>query len=65
MKTEKIDFGKIKDILKRDEMKQIVAGCGGSSYWVSSCINGNTYWALCNSTTGECKIWHSRPGCYA
>jgi hypothetical protein len=29
MKIEKFSFGKIKDILSRDEMKQIMAGSGG------------------------------------
>jgi hypothetical protein len=48
MKIEKISFKNIKDILSRDEMKTIMAGCGGgvcgrcdTGRGVDSCTTGN------------------------
>jgi hypothetical protein len=46
--------------LTSEEQKQIRGGL-----WVSACIEGNTYWALCNEETGNCTVWHVEPGCYA
>ncbi|MCC6835561.1 MAG: hypothetical protein IT213_11265 [Cytophagales bacterium] len=57
MKTEKMSFRNIKDVLSRDEMKSIMAGsgleaCGGCQ----SPVNGQ--WAYCvkggNLTTCTC-----------
>ena len=39
MKTEKMSFKNIKDVLSRDEMKSIMAGSGGST--CSNCIASN------------------------
>jgi hypothetical protein len=41
MKIEKVSFKNIKDILSRDEMKQIVAGCGSSAYCGGRCASNN------------------------
>jgi hypothetical protein len=67
MKTEKMSFKNIKDVLTRDEMKSIMAGSGTSS-WRSACYNGNTYWYICytSGTTTTCNYAYSREtGCYA
>ena len=59
MKTEKMSFKNIKDVLSRDEMKKIMAGSGSStcsrfdSFAFECTCNGNTYcvwsWAECIS----------------
>jgi hypothetical protein len=37
MKIEKVSFKNIKDILSRDEMKNIMAGCGGGNGACTNC----------------------------
>jgi hypothetical protein len=46
MKTQKMSLGNIKDVLSRDEMREIMAGSIGG-YYCRSCCNGSvlcTYW---------------------
>jgi len=48
MKTEKMSFKNIKDVLSRDEMKSIMAGSGVEGYSCRSCCTSGaticTYW---------------------
>ena len=65
MKTEKMNFKNIKDVLSRDEMKEIMAGSGEScGAYAFACINSSTqvYWCNCN---GNCSFVMVIGGCYA
>ncbi len=62
MKTQKMSFGKIKNVLSRDEMKKIMAGsddgcgtCTGYRGQQEACVKGAvTQVCFCSSTAGSC-----------
>ena len=65
MKTQKISFSNIKDVLNRAEMKNIMGGSGEPcGQYVSGCINGPqvTYWCNCY---GSCIFIGATGGCIA
>lgn len=47
MKNQKITLGDVKNALKRDEMRAITGGCGGSSDWMKCCWNGTHNCSTC------------------
>ena len=55
MKTEKMSFKNIKDVLSRDEMKEIMAGSEGGGSCGLCVIEGVNIWFYCSM---------SRFGCY-
>lgn len=62
MKTENFSIGKIKDILNRDEMKQIMAGCGsGGSGACAYCYTPYNGKMNCSSTDRGCFCPISAP----
>jgi len=64
MKTQKMSFKNIKDVLSRDEMKEIMAGSGGSG-------NGGCSVSICFScvqtaANSSCAVYYgSNPGKYS
>jgi len=54
MKTEKMSFKNIKDVLSRDEMKGIMAGSGEGSL-CGVCIGYNGQKAACITQYGRCR----------
>ncbi len=60
MKTEKMSFKNIKDVLSRDEMKAIVAGSGGSICTISYQYNSGesiSYTGGCPGNNAQCTTW--------
>ena len=67
MKTEKMSFKNIKDVLSRDEMKEIMAGSGVTcSAWYN---NGgyiyNTYGACSGPDAGTCATYCRNSGAFS
>ena len=59
MKTEKMNFKNIKDLLNRDEMKKIIAGSGGGYGCCNvRCGDGRTAWAC---GTGQQLYYYCLP----
>ncbi len=52
MKTEKMSFKNIKDVLSRDEMKSIMAGSGGGGATCSGCVAGGISYTCGTDTVG-------------
>ncbi len=52
MKTEKMSFKNIKDVLSRDEMKRIMAG-SGRTYCQATCNDGTGAWTGYYSTYSQ------------
>ncbi len=51
MKTEKMSFKNIKDVLSRDEMKKIMAGSGAAYFYFCTCSNGTGFACLARTST--------------
>ena len=65
MKTEKMSFKNIKDVLSRDEMRSIIAGSNSSSCGKCSNPNGGTTSCYAGSSGSGCTcmcLWRST-GC--
>ena len=60
MKTKKLSFKEISGALSRDEMKQIMAGSGGSNTYCCVCnVDGGNV-TCCTGTSEHCRdyfIW--------
>lgn len=52
MKTEKMSFKNIKDVLSRDEMKGIMAGSGGGGSCTSCIAGGISYYCAYSAGIG-------------
>lgn len=59
MKMRKMSFGNIKDVLSRDEMKEIMAGSGS----LCGFCEVNSVFYACEFGGGNCRCTRNGAGC--